>query len=130
KTQGDGRAGVCSDQAQPADQPVPAARQIRGTLGVAADRRDSQPDEAPQAPPGRPGGLKRELGRTNAPSGTQAPTLEAPLSSPLAPSHRPRQTLSDTHRPIQASRPGGLEVLLLAESITLAESVPFPPEEK
>jgi hypothetical protein len=33
------------------------------------------------------------------------------------------------HRiPIQASRPSSLEVLLSAESTTLAESVPFPPQ--
>ncbi len=61
------------------DQPVPATRQIRGTLGVAADHRDSQPAEAPQAPPGPPGGLKR-------------PSAARRNRSPhWALSHRPRQ---------------------------------------
>ncbi len=58
KTQGDGRARVRSNQAQPAHQPVPATRQIRRTLRMAANHRHAQPDQAPQAPPGRPGGLK------------------------------------------------------------------------
>jgi len=38
--------------------------------------------------------------------------------------------MSAATRPIQASRPGGLEVLLSAESSTLAESVRFPLEEQ
>ena len=58
KTKGDGRAGVRTDQAQPAHQSVPATRQIRRTLGVAADHRHPQPTEAPQAPDSRCSGLK------------------------------------------------------------------------
>jgi hypothetical protein len=41
----------------------------------------------------------------------------------------PRPSGVSAFRPIQASRPGGLEVLLSAESSTLAKSVHFPPEE-
>src|SRR5271167_299281 len=58
KTKGDGRAGVRTDQAQPAHQPVSATRQIRRTLGVAPDHRHPQPTEAPQAPDSRRSGLK------------------------------------------------------------------------
>ena len=53
-----------------------SGEQIRRTLGVATDHRDSQPNEAPQAPPGRPGDLKRHLGRTDTPTrrtGTRSP---------------------------------------------------------
>jgi len=50
KTQGDGRAGVRADQAQPTNRQLPTTRQIRRTLGVAPDRRHPQPIEAPQAP--------------------------------------------------------------------------------
>ena len=46
KTQGDGRARVRSNQAQPAHQPVPAQRQIRRTLRMAADHRHAQPPQA------------------------------------------------------------------------------------
>jgi hypothetical protein len=46
ETQGDGRAGVRPNQAQPPHQPVPATRQIRRTLGGAVDHRDSQPHKA------------------------------------------------------------------------------------
>ena len=47
KTQGDGRAGVRTDQAQPAHQSVSATRRIRRPLGVAPDHRHPQPTEAP-----------------------------------------------------------------------------------
>src|SRR5271169_4048092 len=57
-TKGDGRAGVRTDQAQPAHQSVSATRQIRRTLGVAPDHRHPQPTEAPQAPDSRHSGLK------------------------------------------------------------------------
>src|SRR5271167_3591773 len=56
-TKGDGRAGVRTDQAQPAHQSVSATRRIRRTLGVAADHRHPQPTEAPQAPDSRHSGL-------------------------------------------------------------------------
>src|ERR1700730_16979610 len=58
KTQGDGRAGVRTDQAQPEHQSVSATRQIRRTLGVAPDHRHPQSTEAPQAPDSRRSGLK------------------------------------------------------------------------
>ncbi len=57
-TKGDGRAGVRADQAQPAHQSVSATRQIRRTLGVAADHRHPQPTEAPQTPDSRHGRLQ------------------------------------------------------------------------
>src|SRR5271167_2930041 len=57
-TKGDGRAGVRTDQAQPAHKSVSATRRIRRTLGVAADHRHPQPTEAPQAPDSRRRGLK------------------------------------------------------------------------
>ena len=41
--EGDGRAGVRTDQAQPAHQSVSATRKIRRTLGVAPDHRHPQP---------------------------------------------------------------------------------------
>ena len=50
---------------------LPATRQIRRALGMATDHRDSQPDEAPQAPASRPGGLKRHLSRTDTRPGPQ-----------------------------------------------------------
>ncbi len=57
-TKGDGRAGVRTDQAQPAHQPVPATRKIGRALRMAADHRHAQPAEAPQAPDSRRSGLK------------------------------------------------------------------------
>jgi hypothetical protein len=42
------RAGVRADQAQPRDGPFPTTRQGRGAVRVAPDRRNQQPDEAPQ----------------------------------------------------------------------------------
>jgi hypothetical protein len=51
-----------------------AARYICRTLGVAANHRDSQPDEAPQAPPGHPGALKTPLRCTDTRPGAQTPT--------------------------------------------------------
>ena len=96
KTQGDGRAGVRSNQAQPAHQPVSAARQIRRTLRMAADHRHAQPTEAPQAPPGRPGGLKgpaRQRRSTwRAEAGLSETRAHATGTGPPPPA-----TLSDTH---------------------------------
>jgi hypothetical protein len=47
RSQGDGRARVRPNQAQPTHQPVPAPRKVRRTLGVAAVTTTPQPDEAP-----------------------------------------------------------------------------------
>ncbi len=43
------------------------------TLGMAANHRDTQPAQAPQAPHGRPGRLKRHPGRTDTPPSPQNP---------------------------------------------------------
>ena len=66
KTKGDGRAGVRTDQAQPADQSVSATRRLRRALRMAADHRHRQPAEAPQAPDGRRSGLKDRPGSRRA----------------------------------------------------------------
>jgi hypothetical protein len=81
---------VFAHQAQPADQPVPQARQIRRTLRMAADHRDSQPAQAPQAPPGHPDSLKRPLAAPT-PDQTRRPrSLRAPPPPPTH-THRPQQ---------------------------------------
>jgi hypothetical protein len=72
---------------------------LRRTLGMAADHRDSQPDEAPQAPPGRPGRLKRHLGRTHARPGTQSPISTSTTVIAVGVHPSPAAALSDTHRP-------------------------------
>ena len=63
ETQGDDRAGVRAHKVQPGDHPVHATRQIRGPLGVAANRRDAQPVKAPPPPDRR----RRGLGEPQAP---------------------------------------------------------------
>jgi hypothetical protein len=82
KTQGYGRARVRSNQAQPAHQPVPATRQIRRTLGIAANHRNPQPIEAPQAPNSRRGGLKRPRTGSTLPTGRARARTTATTQAP------------------------------------------------
>jgi hypothetical protein len=72
---------------------------IRGTLGVAADHCDSQPDEAPQAPPGYPGGLKRPPSLYGHSTWAHRTRSLPDPPSPRRPSPDRPDTLSDTHRP-------------------------------
>src|ERR1039458_5330117 len=96
-TKGDGRAGVRTDQAQPAHQPVPATRTIRRTLGMAADYRHAQPLEAPQAPLGRPGGLKPPYAAGAPAQACSVRPRRAAPSTPLRTQTPPASALSDTH---------------------------------
>ena len=112
KTQGDGRAGVRTDQAQPAHQPVSATRQIRRTLRMAADHRHPQPTEAPQAPDSRHGRLKGRPGghrvRQAAPTarGTQT-TGEALTATNLATTTAATLCATPTTRRSAMGRPSG-----------------------
>ena len=96
---------IRTDQAQPAHQSVPATRQIRRTLGVAADHRHPQPTEAPQAPdsprsrlkdsPRRPPGCGAAI---YSPTNTRPQAGHSPPPTPPATAATP---LRDTHRPTQ-----------------------------
>jgi hypothetical protein len=80
KTQSDDRASVREHQVQPADRPIPPPRQIRCTLGMAADHRHPQPSEAPQAPSERCGSLTEAHSasrpRADHPSPTRSPARQ------------------------------------------------------
>jgi transposase len=58
QTQSDDRAGLRADEVQPPDGPLPASRQVRLPLGMAADRGNPQPLEAPPARNRARGGLR------------------------------------------------------------------------
>ncbi|HWY19029.1 MAG TPA: hypothetical protein VNY27_10020 [Solirubrobacteraceae bacterium] len=75
----------------PADQPVPATRQIRRTLGMAANHCNPQSPQAPQTPPGHPRGLRGHLDRTRAQPGMQPDPEQHCRRHRRVPSHRPRQ---------------------------------------
>jgi transposase len=103
-TQGNGRAGVRTDQAQPAHQPVPATRTIGRALRMAANYRHPQSSQAPQAPNSRRSGLTGRLSAAHAPQRPRGHDSQAQRSPPrTAPTPTRREPLHDTHRPFRSS---------------------------
>ena len=85
--EGDGRASVRTDQAQPAHQPAPATRTIGRALRMAADHRHPQSPKAPQTPDSRRSGLKEAAAATHA---TPPATATRPQVGPTRSLPRPR----------------------------------------
>jgi hypothetical protein len=82
KTQGDDRARIRSNQAQPAHQPVPAARQTSRTLRMATDHHHAQPTQAPQAPDSRRSDLNAALAAAPSPPPAKATRAQSRRSPP------------------------------------------------